>query len=75
MKKITIIDEEIEAILDSAVFAKKYYKYPKEQAYGLYISDLIREVRTLQLCQCRQCMSVPPHCHPPAWLFSKVEEK
>ena len=68
MKKIVInVDDDVVTMLDSAVLSAEYDKYPKEQAYGIFISDLIREVRTMALTQCRQCMYVPPHCHPPAW--------
>ena len=68
MKKITItVDDDVVTMLDSAVKSAQYYNYPKEQAYGIFISDLIREVHAMSLAQCRQCMYVPPHCHPPSW--------
>ena len=68
MKKITItLDDDVAAMLDSAAISSEYYNYSKDQAYGLYISDLIREVHTVKLCECRQCMYVPSHCHPPSW--------
>ena len=68
MKKITItVDDEVVTMLDNAVESTQYYNYPKAQAYGIFISDLIRVVRAMPLAQCRQCMYVPPHCHPPSW--------
>jgi len=67
MKKITItLDADVVAMLDSAALSSEYC-YSKEQAYGHYISDLIREGHTVKSSECRQCMDVPPHCHPPSW--------
>ena len=70
MKKIAItVDDDVVAILNSAAVSSEYYNYSKEQAYGLYISDLIREAHSVKSCECKQCMDVPPHCHPPSWWF------
>lgn len=41
-------DETMEA-LDTIAQSYDYYKYPKEQAYGLIMDALVREIQTLSL--------------------------
>jgi hypothetical protein len=67
MKTITIqiADETAEAI-DNAINSQHLRKYPKEQAYSLFIDALVSEVRNLPRCCCNY---VPEHQHPPAWCF------
>ena len=70
MKKITLYlnDETIE-VLDKVVQSYDYYKYPINQAYGLFIADLLREVQKLALCSCSiDCCLIPPHQVLSSWL-------
>ena len=52
MNKITLyLNDEIGNSLDRIAQSKAYYKYPKYQAYGLIIADLIRSL-PLYCCCC-----------------------
>lgn len=71
-KKITIyIDEDEDKVfmtlLDDIANSYTFHKYPKNQAYGMIIKELITFTK-VQSCLCSRCLSVPPHCHMPSWL-------
>lgn len=67
MKLITIeIRDETAEAIEKAINSQTLRKYPKEQAYGLFIDALVAEVRNIPRC-C--CVSVPEHQYPPAFCF------
>lgn len=75
MKTITIqIKNETAEALDKAIQSQYYYNYPIEQAYSLFIDELVLEIQKLPLCSC--CTSyccVSEHQHLSAWLSRKKE--
>jgi hypothetical protein len=71
LKKITLYlkDETVEA-LDKAANTDTYNKYPSEQAYSIFIDELVRAIQKPTISPCVLCCcAVPEHNHPPAWLF------
>ena len=68
MKKITLyLNDESMKALEKVAKTNAYYKYPLEQAYGLIIDDLLRDVQKLSFCATICCCAIPEHNHPPAW--------
>jgi hypothetical protein len=59
MKTITIqIEAETVEAIETAINSQNLRKYPKEQAYSLFIDALVSEVRNLPRCCCN---CVPEH--------------
>lgn len=66
MKKITLYlkDETVEA-LDKAVESCGLYNYPKEQAYSIYIDELVSDIQKLpQYALMPYCWCILEHRHP-----------
>jgi predicted transcriptional regulator len=59
MKKVTVYlaDETVE-ILDKLARSREYYKYPKYQAYGILIDEMLLELQQIAIYSARLGFSI-----------------